>query len=596
MPSNYRRFLSVLLVILVASVLSTTAQTKASFVTKETSTDTYATARVIADLNGDGIPDLIEPYARIMVGKLFSVQLGLGNGYFAAPVDYNANINHQYGDTVLTADVNGDGKADVIFITGQDLLVYLGQGDGTLLPPQHYTLSDYAGLAQIGDFNHDGIPDLVLSLNSGVVVELGTGSGAFSAPTTVFTPGPNQGIESLAVGDFDGDANLDIALGVYNGPCNPGLCTTDDVHILYGSGTGTFVDEIVYPGVPGDVLFASGDLNNDGKSDLVTGLYEPENNGNTAVALFGQPSRTVKAQYLNTNGLWVAGPPQAIADFNGDGYNDLAVKMFSLQSNELYIGMLLGGPNNTFKFQDFGFGNEPPDSGYLLVGDFNRDGKPDTLFTASDNTDSNFNVYDYVETGSMGVRTRCEYPGSAAGISYCLYRSGADGATVAFGATANWFEPLRKMELWLDGQKTTEQYNVWDKYAWLMSATETFASGTHRADIYSAGYDNVLQHQTVTFSVPGSTCPPPNSPGLNICSPLNGQTVGREVEALAGGAVSGTIRRMEVWIDGTKMDSTNQSNQLDAILALVPGTHTFTFYVVNTAGKKLSQSVSVTVK
>lgn len=563
---------------------------------KKTSTETYATAGVTADLNGDGIPDLIEPYARIMVGKLFSVQLGLGNGYFAAPVDYNANINHQYGDTVLTADVNRDGKADVIFLTGKDLLVYLGRRDGTLLPPQHYTLSDFAVFAQVGDFNHDGIPDLVIVFPTSVVVEFGTGTGAFSPPTTIFTPGPNQGVESLAVGDFDGDANLDIALGVYNGPCNPGLCASDDVHILYGSGADTFVDEIVYPGVPGDIYFASGDLNNDGRSDLVTGLYEPENNGNTAVVLFGQPSRTVKAQYLDTHGLWVGGLPQAIADFNGDGYNDLAVQLFSSQSNELYIGILLGGPNNTFKFQDIAFGNPSADFGDLLIGDFYRDGKPDTLFTSGDNTDSIFNVFDYVNTGSMGVRTRCEYPGSATGISYCLYRSGVNGATVAFGATANWFEPLRKMELWLDGRKVTEQYNVWDKYAWLMSAPQSFASGTHRADIYSAGYDNVLQHQTVTFTVPGPTCAPPNSPGLNICSPVNGETVGREVEALAGGAISGTIRRMEVWVDGTKMDSTSRSNQLDATLALGPGTHTFTFYVVNTAGKKLSQSANVTVK
>jgi hypothetical protein len=121
-----------ILIVLIAAVLPATAQTDASFVVKKTSTKTYATAKVTADLNGDGIPDLIEPYARITPGVLFSVQLGLGNGYFAAPVSYGASINHQQGDIVLTADVNRDGKADVIFITGNYLLVFLGRGDGTL--------------------------------------------------------------------------------------------------------------------------------------------------------------------------------------------------------------------------------------------------------------------------------------------------------------------------------------------------------------------------------------------------------------------------------------------------------------------------------
>jgi hypothetical protein len=588
---------SLLTLSLLFLVSSAASQTNASFVLKKTSTKTYATARVTADLNGDGIPDLIEPYARITPGVLFSVQLGLGNGYFAAPVDYSGNINHQYGDVVLTADVNRDGKADVIFISGKDLLVYLGRGDGTLLPPQQYSFNDFVQLAGVGDFNHDGNPDLVLAFANNVSVAFGNGTGAFGAPTSVLIIGPTQGIGTMALGDFDGDANLDIALGLSNQPCNPGGCASTDVNILYGDGAGSFADRLVYAGVPGDLLFASGDLNNDGKSDLVAQLGQPNSMGENALALYGQVSRAVTAEYLSTNGHYAFGTPQAIADFNGDGYNDVALMVNGAPGapNDEAIGILLRGANNSFTLQEIDFGQAPSDQGNLLIGDFNRDGVPDFLFTASDNTDTIFNVFDYINTTGPGSRTRCEYPSAAAGISTCIYRSGTNGATVTFGAAASWFEPLRKLELWIDGKKVNEQYNVWDKYAWLMSSASTFSNGTHRADLYTAGYDNALQHQTLTFKVPGPSCTPPSSPGVNVCSPVAG-TVGRSVEALAAGTISGTIRRMEVWIDGTKMYTTFGSNMLDTTLTVAPGSHTFTFYIVNTSGQVLSKSVQVTVK
>jgi hypothetical protein len=370
------------------------------------------------------------------------------------------------------------------------------------------------------------------------------------------------------------------------------------VHILYGNGAGSFADQLVYAGVPGDLLFASGDLNNDGKSDLVAQLGRPNSMGQNVIALYGRASRRVTAEYLNTNGHFVFEMPQAIADFNGDGYNDLALMMTGVPDapNNEAIGILLRGPNNTFRLQEIDFGTTPPpDQGNLLVGHFNRDGVPDFLFTASDNSDSIFNIFDYINTTGLGVRTRCEYPGAAAGISTCIYRSGANGATVTFGAAANWFEPLRKLELWLDGKKITEQYHVWDKYAWLMSPASTLSNGTHRADIYSAGYDNVLQHQAFTFKVPGPSCTPPSTPGVKVCSPVVG-TAGRSVEALAAGTITGTIRRMEVWVDSTKMYTTFGSNLLDATLTVAPGAHMFTFFIVNPGGQVLSESVNVMVK
>jgi len=83
---------------------------------------------------------------------------------------------------------------------------------------------------------------------------------------------------------------------------------------------------------------------------------------------------------------------------------------------------------------------------------------------------------------------------------------------------------------------------------------------------------------------------------LNVCSPLNNATVNSTVLVWAGGTVTGTIARMEVWVDGVKKFSTFNSNQLKTKLSLASGPHTFVFYIVNTTGQKWLQTVNATVK
>src|SRR5258708_28497533 len=290
--------LVLLLTLIFATLPASATPQNATFSLKNTSTKVYAASAVTADLNGDGVPDLIETYSRINP-SLFAVQLGLGNGYFAAPVDYPSSvINWQYGVQIVTADVNKDGKADVIVVTNTDLLVYLGRGDGTLLPPRHYTLPAYAAYVAVADFNHDGNPDLVFA-GANVSVAYGDGHGAFTAPATVMTPTSNQTIEALAVGDFDSDANADIAVALANSPCAGGAgCTTADVHILYGNGGGSFADKLVYTAAS-DISFSSGDLNNDGRTDLVVALGRPTGSGQNLVVLFGQSSRIVTQTLLH---------------------------------------------------------------------------------------------------------------------------------------------------------------------------------------------------------------------------------------------------------------------------------------------------------
>ena len=109
----------------------------------------------------------------------------------------------------------------------------------------------------VGDFNGDGILDLAMANEGGTVsILLGTGTGSFGAKTDFGT-----GIDpsSVAVGDFNGDGKLDLAVANY----------VDTVSILLGTGTGSFGARTDFStgSVPRSV--AVGDFNGDGKVDLV---------------------------------------------------------------------------------------------------------------------------------------------------------------------------------------------------------------------------------------------------------------------------------------------------------------------------------------
>jgi hypothetical protein len=118
------------------------------------------------------------------------------------------------------------------------------------------------------------------------------------------------------------------------------------------------------------------------------------------------------------------------------------------------------------------------------------------------------------------------------------------------------------------------------------------SSGTHQAVFFSAGYDNTLQARIVNFTVSSTNpCPVPSSPGLNVCTPINSLTTGSPVQVMAPGNITGTIARMEVWVDGVKKFSTFGSSTLQTSFPLPAGAHRFGFFVVNSAGSVRNQVV-----
>jgi hypothetical protein len=91
-------------------------------------------------------------------------------------------------------------------------------------------------------------------------------------------------------------------------------------------------------------------------------------------------------------------------------------------------------------------------------------------------------------------------------------------------------------------------------------------------------------------------CSAPSSPGVNICKPVGGSTVASPVQVQAHATLTGTLARMELWVDGVKKYTETTSTTLSTSVALTTGTHTFHVYAVNTAGTKWLGSVSATVQ
>ncbi len=353
---------------------------------------------VVADFNGDGIPDVA--LINFFSGTSLLIKLGEGNGLFKPFFQQPSNA----GEFLFAGDVNKDGNVDLISVSNNDtptVGVSFGNGDGTFQVQVLTRLPFPIQSAAVGDLNGDGIPDLVVSKIIGSVLPLfGNANGTFTAEPEIGVTGGSY-CDGLVIGDFNNDGHGDIVstcngtqiyFGDGNGQFSPpqtittlsGSVTAADVNadgnldlalvsdynvtVYLNSGTGTFRQSFqTTDDVAGNISF--GDVNGDGKIDMISAAFESSfvyvfpGNGDGTFQTFSQYS--VSGQFSHN---------AIVGDFNGDGIADILV---ALQEAVCVLTGIGGG--------NFVQPNSPQlgASGYTSLAaaaDFNHDGLSDLVF------------------------------------------------------------------------------------------------------------------------------------------------------------------------------------------------------------------------
>jgi hypothetical protein len=369
----------------------------------------------------------------------FSIAVAEAGVSFLPPVTYETGGIYSY--SIAVADLNGDGKLDLVVANNNWLVgVLLGSGDGKFQSAVGYDSGGWqpASIA-VADLNGDGIPDLVVAdSNSDTVgVLLGNGDGTFRPAVTYGSGG--GGPWSVVVADVNGDGKLDILVANHSS-CH--ACTDEGlVGVLLGNGDGTFQPAVTY-GSGGYYAYsvAVSDLNGDGKLDLaVTNACGADDNcsGNGSVAvLLGNGDGTFQAAV--NYGPGGQGPnfgSLAIADVNGDGKPDLLVANENCPNSATCglgaVGVLLGNGDGTFQ-PAVSYGSGAYRAISVAVADVNGDGKADLVVT-------NLCFYSgsdcpYYETGIVGVLLG---NGDGTFQSAQISNSGGKGATGVAAADVN---------------------------------------------------------------------------------------------------------------------------------------------------------------
>ena len=215
-----------------------------------------ATGVVTGDFNGDGKLDLAVSLNSVS-GNVAAVFLGNGNGTFQPQVDYpGAPAN-----SIAVGDFNEDGKLDLVLSVGTlDASVLLGNGNGTFRPHADYTVGYEPFSVVVGDVNGDGHQDLVVAGGcSCISVLIGNGDGTFQGHQD-YPAEDGSTLGTIALADFTGDGNLDVAITNYYGV---------DAEVFAGKGDGTFPTRVSFVGASySPTCLVAGDFNGDRKPDL----------------------------------------------------------------------------------------------------------------------------------------------------------------------------------------------------------------------------------------------------------------------------------------------------------------------------------------
>jgi hypothetical protein len=444
-----------------------------------------------------------------------------------------------------------------------------------------------ADIVRRGDFNNDGIPDIITGNNgggsgNGVSVNLGKGDGRFQPP---INSGAGIGTFDMAIGDFNRDGKLDVALAGY-GSSNQGL-----LNILLGNGDGSFrlVSSIPLSSIPESVTTA--DFDNDGKLDLAVGMdkvYFYKGAGDGTFTSAG--SVAVGTQNFV--------PGVRVGDFDADGKPDISA------SDGLNLYVMWNTGNFTFntvliKSTKFGIGATPVD--------VNQDHFTDLLLTyytcevGKDIASANCTNWAVLLGGPGKTFKRLpvrnldtQYQGLWGATAVDV---NGDGINDIVGLS-NFFQLL----VWLgnsDGtwQETPLMFQVGSE----TSASDLAASDFDRDGkidfaITAPGQSNTVGLAVFLNATPRATCNASlASPSVTVCEPQNLAYSNSPVQWIADSRDSRhPVTDMQIYVDGT-LTVNSPSNSINQSLPLSLGPHFVVTKAWDESGANFESDRNITI-
>jgi len=373
------------------------------------------TSVAVGDFNRDGKPDLAVVSQVGTTGNIVGVLLGNGDGTFQKQVGYAVGA---FPYAVAVGDFNGDGKLDLVVTNSSEsdntVSVLLGNGDGTFQNQVTYATGTSPYAVAVGDFNGDGKLDLAVTnrADDTVGVLLGNGDGTFQNQVFYYV---GNYPSSVAVGDFNGDGKLDLVVTNID---------DDTVSVLLGNGDGTFQNQVTYTTGPESISVAVGDFNGDGKPDLAVA----DGIGGVNV-LLGNGDGTFQNQV--TYPVVDASDAIVVADFNGDGKLDLAVTNAIDFEVEVLLGKGDGAFLNPLAYSGGLFASA------IAVGDFNGDGNPDlTTLNGRDSEAAGYVLLNQVTQTAIATLSSVSVPGTGTQTADASYAGDANYGTSVSGTVS----------------------------------------------------------------------------------------------------------------------------------------------------------------